>query len=85
MESSIYFYPEAYVTTGPRLMGRNAVGESFLSGYLKYATCSTLRPYVESQSDAEVFTEIYAEQEVNKPVSVISRLNLASTWRATGP
>ncbi|MFN7085206.1 MAG: hypothetical protein ACK4N4_01105 [Burkholderiales bacterium] len=30
MTAAIYFHPEAYTTTGPKLMGRNAAGESFL-------------------------------------------------------
>lgn len=34
--TSLYFHPEAYSTTGPKLMGRNAAGESFLKGYLRY-------------------------------------------------
>ena len=35
---ALYFHPEAYTTTGPKLMGRNAAGESFLKGYLRYGS-----------------------------------------------
>jgi len=38
MSAAIYFHPEAYTTTGPKLMGRNAAGESFLRGYLLHST-----------------------------------------------
>jgi len=30
MTAAIYYHPEAYTTSGPKLMGRNAAGESFL-------------------------------------------------------
>ena len=36
MTVGIYYVPEAYSITGPKLMGRNAAGESFLRGYLAY-------------------------------------------------
>ena len=29
MTAAIYYHPEAYTTSGPKLMGRNAAGESF--------------------------------------------------------
>lgn len=34
--TAIYFHPEAYTTSGPKLMGRNAAGESFLRGLLTH-------------------------------------------------
>ena len=36
MIPTIYYHPEAYSISSPKLMGRNAAGESFLRGYLKY-------------------------------------------------
>lgn len=36
MSVAIFFHPEAYTTSGPKLMGRNAAGESFLKGFLKH-------------------------------------------------
>ncbi len=35
--AAIYFSPEAYTISGPKLMGRNAAGESFLRGYIEHA------------------------------------------------
>jgi len=35
--AAIYFHPDGYDTTGPRLMGRHAAGESFLRGFLRHA------------------------------------------------
>ena len=37
MTVGIYYVPEAYSTDAPKLMGRNAAGESFLKGFLKYS------------------------------------------------
>ena len=36
MTTIIYFHPEAYTTSGPKLMGRNDSGESFLRGCFAY-------------------------------------------------
>jgi len=33
----LYFHPDGYDTTGARLMGRHAAGESFLRGFLRHA------------------------------------------------
>jgi starch synthase len=37
MTAAIYYHPEAYTTGGPKLMGRNAAGESFLRGFLTHS------------------------------------------------
>ena len=36
MSACIYYHPEAYTTSGPKLMGRNAAGESFLRGFVSH-------------------------------------------------
>ena len=36
MTSTIFYHPEAYSTSGPKLMGRNAAGKSFLRGFLEH-------------------------------------------------
>lgn len=35
--AALYFHPDAYDTSRPRLMGRHAAGESFLRGFLRHA------------------------------------------------
>jgi glycosyltransferase involved in cell wall biosynthesis len=35
--ATLYFHPDGYDTTGARLMGRHAAGESFLRGFLRHA------------------------------------------------
>lgn len=37
MSACIYYAPEAYTTSGPKLMGRHAAGESFLRGFLTHS------------------------------------------------
>ncbi len=41
MSACLYYHPEAYTTSGPKLMGRNAAGESFLQGFLQHSQART--------------------------------------------
>ena len=50
--AAIYYHPEAYTTSGPKLMGRNAAGESFLRGFLSYSRSDHL--WVQVQNPAHV-------------------------------
>jgi hypothetical protein len=36
MSAAIYYHSKAHTTTGPKLMGRNAAGESFLRGFVTH-------------------------------------------------
>jgi hypothetical protein len=38
MTAALYYHPEAYTTSDPKLMGCNAAGESFLRGFLSHST-----------------------------------------------
>ena len=35
---AIFYHPDGYTSTGPKLMGRNAAGDSFLRGFFKYVS-----------------------------------------------
>ncbi len=37
MAAALYYYSDAYTTSSPKLMGRNAAGESFLRGFLTHS------------------------------------------------
>ena len=39
----LYFHPDAYDTSGAKLMGRHAAGESFLRGFLRHAEVDTFQ------------------------------------------
>ena len=57
MTAAIYYHPEAYTTSGPKLMGRNAAGESFLRGFLAHSRSDVFRAQVEKAEHAKVFAE----------------------------
>lgn len=54
----IFFHPEAYTTSGPKLMGRNAAGESFLRGYIRHTQDECFWVQVEDSKHAAYFAEI---------------------------
>jgi glycosyltransferase involved in cell wall biosynthesis len=69
---TITFYPEAYSTNGPKLMGRNAAGESFLRGMLQYAQANEIWAYVEKPQHANVFFSEGQRLASNKELRALS-------------
>ena len=57
MNAAIYYHPEAYTTSGPKLMGRNAAGESFLRGYLQYSKATEFWAQVQRMEHAQHFAQ----------------------------
>jgi starch synthase len=57
MAAAIFYLPEAYTTSGPKLMGRNAAGESFLRGFLEHSSASTFWTQVEHREHAQHFSD----------------------------
>jgi hypothetical protein len=53
MNAAIYYHPEAYTTDGPKLMGRNAAGESFLRGFISHSKNQEFWIQVEKPEHAE--------------------------------
>lgn len=53
----IFYHPEAYTTAGPKLMGRNAAGQSFLRGYISHTRDKTFWVQVGDIKHAEHFTQ----------------------------
>ena len=53
--TAIYYHPEAYSMNSPKLMGRNAAGESFLRGFLKHFKKDKLWAQVMKQEDLQSF------------------------------
>jgi glycosyltransferase involved in cell wall biosynthesis len=74
----IHFVPEAYTTTGPKLMGRNAAGESFLRGYARHASVRDFRCFVEDQAHAKTFAAEVAAQGRSEPVRAWTRNTFAN-------
>jgi glycosyltransferase involved in cell wall biosynthesis len=55
MTAAIYFHPEAYTTSGPKLMGRNAAGESFLRGFFAYSKAQEFWAQVQTPEYGQAF------------------------------
>lgn len=55
LEPAIHYVPEAYQTLGPRLMGRNAAGESFMKAWLRHGAQRVFRARVENKDHAADF------------------------------
>jgi len=73
MSACIFFHPEAYSTAGPRLMGRNAAGESFLRGFLAHTQATEFWAQVLAPADAKPFAEAVERARPGAPVRIIDR------------
>ncbi|MBI4756644.1 MAG: glycosyltransferase family 4 protein [Betaproteobacteria bacterium] len=75
--AAIYFHPEAYTTTGPKLMGRNAAGESFLRGYLAHSRGTRFWVQAAAAEHALAFEEAVRAAGRTEPVERVGAKNLA--------
>jgi starch synthase len=73
MSACIFFHPEAYSTAGPRLMGRNAAGESFLRGFLAHTQATEFWAQVLAPADAKPFAEAVEQVRPGAPVRIVDR------------
>ncbi len=78
MTAAIYYHPEAYTTSGPKLMGRNAAGESFLRGFLAYGRADAFWVQVEKLEHAQVFAESVKAAGRGEPVKAVNKNSLAA-------
>ena len=77
MNPCIYYHPEAYTTSGPKLMGRNAAGESFLRGFLLHARTQAFWLQVQKLEHARHFQATAAALGRAQPVKAVQAVNLA--------
>lgn len=82
MTSCIYYHPEAYTTSGPKLMGRNAAGESFLRGFLSYSKAEEFWIQVQQADHAEHFVQQAQLRGRSEPVRIVDKSNLAALSKA---
>lgn len=82
MKAAIYYHPEAYSTTGPKLMGRNAAGESFLKGYLLHSQASEYWLQVQNKDHVSSFAEKAAELGRTRPIRFVDARSLSSIKEA---
>jgi len=55
--AAIFYVSEGYSTAGTRLLGRQAAGEGFLKGLVRYGQAQTLYCYTEQQAGFEEFCD----------------------------
>ena len=78
MTAVIYYNPEAYNTSGPRLMGRNAAGESFLRGFLKHNKGAEFWAQVERVEHGNHFALTVKAQGRTEVVKVVDKSTLSA-------
>jgi glycosyltransferase involved in cell wall biosynthesis len=66
--AAIYFEPEGYSISGPRLMGRNAAGFSFLNGFIEHGKLDRFAAYTEKPEHFQSFKAIIEAQHPGKDV-----------------
>jgi len=81
MNACIYYHPEAYSTSGPRLMGRNAAGESFLRGFMTHSSTTEFWAQVQSREHASQFARAAASAGRTEPVHMVDKSNLGNLSR----
>jgi starch synthase len=82
MTVCIFYHPEAYTTTGPKLMGRNAAGESFLRGFLSHSTTSEFWAQVTRPEHAQHFAKAVLSAGREEPVKAVDKNSLVSLAKA---
>jgi|AntAceMinimDraft_12_1070368.scaffolds.fasta_scaffold10782_4 glycosyltransferase involved in cell wall biosynthesis len=78
MTAAIYYHPEAYTTAGPKLMGRNAAGESFLRGFLTHSTATEFWAQVQKSEHAQHFAGAVASFGRTEPVRAVDKKSLGA-------
>jgi starch synthase len=88
--AAIYFDPEGYSISGPRLMGRNAAGHSFLRGYIRHNQANSIGAVVGQPAHGAAFIEFAKAEGVTKPIvtashSELEKFNAFGTLYLPGP
>jgi glycosyltransferase involved in cell wall biosynthesis len=76
--AAIYYHPEAYTTSGPKLMGRNAAGESFLRGFLAHSQPAEFWLQVLKPEHAQHFAATARAAGRQQPVRAVQAANLGA-------
>lgn len=83
MPAALFYHPEAYTVSGPKLMGRHAAGESFLRGFLRHAQQDRFMVQVQKPEDAEGFKAAMQGAGRSGEVVVVTRDNLPALGQAS--
>ncbi|MBU3694612.1 MAG: glycosyltransferase family 4 protein [Rhodocyclaceae bacterium] len=82
MTAALFYHPEAYTTGGPKLMGRNAAGESFLRGFLAHSPPGELWVQVAEAAHARHFAEAARAAGRAEPVRAVVNAQLGALAQA---
>ena len=82
MTAAIYYHPEAYTTSGPKLMGRNAAGESFLRGFFRYSKASEFWAQVQKPEHTQHFAQTAQSFGRAEPVKAVDKNSLGALAQA---
>ena len=74
--TAIYYHPEAYTTSSPKLMGRNAAGESFLRGFITHSLTKEFCAYVHEPEHGQHFCKTVSSFGRNEAVKCFDKNNL---------
>ncbi|HZW13186.1 MAG TPA: glycosyltransferase family 4 protein [Noviherbaspirillum sp.] len=81
MSACIFYTPEAYTTSGPKLMGRNAAGESFLRGFLTHSKTAEFWAQVHKTEHAQHFAQTVQAFGRSEPVKAVDKNSLAALMK----
>jgi len=76
MTACLYIHPDAYTTSGPRLMGRNVAGASFLRGFLAHSRADAFFALIDRPEHATVFEEAVAAERPGAAATVLRKRTL---------
>lgn len=82
MTAAIYYHPEAYTISGPKLMGRNAAGASFLRGFLAHSQSNEFWAQVQHPAHAKHFATTVQALGRSEPVKAVDKNSLAALAHA---
>ena len=78
IDAALYYYPEAYTVSGPKLMGRHAAGESFLKAFILYSQAQAYWLQVQQQTHAKSFAVLAQQLDKALPINVVDNNSLAA-------
>ncbi len=87
----LYYHPDGYQTSGQRLMGRQAAGESFLKAYCRYThfeTLTCLAPDAKAAASFDQQIRSYSDNQKNSqwvPINQLEQLQASGCLYLPGP
>jgi len=76
VNAAIHYFPEAFTTSGAKLMGRHAAGESFIRGFFRYSRATDVWIHVDKKSFGKQFHGRMQEYGCAKPLRVVDKASL---------